>query len=57
MKTIMNAEDLTTISQLIAFLEGTQPVAFEVASNKDSRYQWVQRILVKFLSLLSTRSY
>jgi len=48
MKTIMNAEDLTTIDQLAAFLEGTQPVAFEVASNKDSRYRWVQRTLVKF---------
>jgi hypothetical protein len=48
MKTIMNSEDLTTIDQLTAFLEGTQRVAFEVASNKDSRYQWVQRTLVKF---------
>jgi transposase InsO family protein len=48
MKTIMNAEDLTTIDQLIAFLEGTQPVAFQVISDKDSRYQWVQRTLVKF---------
>ena len=44
----MNAEDLTTIDQLTAFLEGTQPVAFEVSSDKDSRYQWVQRTLVKF---------
>lgn len=44
----MNAEDLTTIDQLIAFLDGTQLVAFEVASNKDSRYQWIQRTLVKF---------
>ncbi|RLQ20141.1 transposase [Seongchinamella sediminis] len=48
MKTIMNAEDLTTIDQIIAFLEGTQAVAFEVASDKDSRYQWIQRTLVKF---------
>ena len=44
----MNAEDLTTVDQLIAFLEGTQPVAFQVVSDKDSRYQWVQRTLVKF---------
>lgn len=44
----MNAEDLTTIDQLAAFLEGTQPVAFQVISDKDSRYQWVQRTLVKF---------
>jgi transposase InsO family protein len=48
MKTIMNAKDLTTIDQLSAFLEGTQRVAFEVASDKDSRYQWIQRTLVKF---------
>ena len=44
----MNAKDLTTIDQLSAFLEGTQRVAFEVASDKDSRYQWIQRTLVKF---------
>ena len=51
----MNAKDLTTIDQLSAFLEGTQRVAFEVASDKDSRYQWIQRTLVKFRykSLLS----
>ena len=44
----MNAKDLITIDQLTAFLEGTQRVAFEVASDKDSRYQWIQRTLVKF---------
>ena len=44
----MNAKDLTTIDQLSAFLEGTQRVAFEVASDKDNRYQWIQRTLVKF---------
>ena len=44
----MNAKDLTTIDQLSAFLEGTQRVAFQVASDKDSRYQWIQRTLVKF---------
>lgn len=48
MKTIMNVQDLTTIDQLSAFLAGTQPVAFEVASDKDSCYQWIQRTLVKF---------
>ncbi|MGI9295492.1 MAG: integrase catalytic domain-containing protein [Pseudomonadales bacterium] len=29
-------------------MEGTQPVAFEVASDKNSRYRWIQRTLVKF---------
>ena len=44
----MNAEDLTTIDQLRAFLAGTQRVAFEVAGDKDARYRWVQKTLVKF---------
>ncbi len=44
----MNTEDLTPIGQLSAFLQGAQPVAFEVASDKNSRYRWIQRALVKF---------
>ena len=51
----MNIEDLTTIDQVIAFLEGTQRVAFEVADDKDSRYRWVQRTLVKFHYLSLSR--
>ena len=51
----MNIEDLTTINQVIAFLEGTQRVAFEVADDKDSRYRWVQRTLVKFHYLSLSR--
>ena len=51
----MNIEDLTTINQVIAFLEGTQRVAFEVADDRDSRYRWVQRTLVKFHYLSLSR--
>ena len=48
MKTIMNANDLTTIDQVRGFLSGTQRVAFEVAGDKRSRYDWIRRTLVKF---------
>jgi hypothetical protein len=34
MKTIMNLETLDTLEQVEAFLEGTQAVAFAVASSK-----------------------
>ena len=44
----MNANDLTSIDQVNAFLSGTQRVAFEVAGDKRSRYDWVRRTLVKF---------
>ena len=33
----MNAKDLNTIEQLVAFLEGTQAVAFEIIGKKDDR--------------------
>ena len=44
----MNANDLTGIDQVRAFLAGTQRVAFEVASDKRGRYDWLRRTLVKF---------
>ena len=44
----MNANELTTMDQVSAFLAGTQRVAFEVAGDKQSRYDWVRRTLVKF---------
>ena len=44
----MNANELTSINQVRAFLSGTQRVVFEVASNKQSRYDWVRRTLVRF---------
>jgi len=36
MKTIMKLEELASITQLGAFLSGTQPVAFAVLSDKDA---------------------
>lgn len=44
----MTSENLTSIGQLEAFLQGTQPVMFTVTGNKTERYQWIQRTLVKF---------
>ena len=44
----MNTTELTTIDQLSAFIDGAQPVAFEVLSDKDERYRWLQHSLIKF---------
>ena len=44
----MNADKLNTIDQLTDFLDGTQPIAFCLASNKAERYQWVQQNIAKF---------
>ena len=44
----MNTKELTTIDQLSAFIDGAQPVAFEVLSDKDERYRWLQHSLMKF---------
>lgn len=48
MKSIMNIDQLKAISEVEAFLDGSQPVMFGVASSKDERYVWVHRTLVKF---------
>ena len=44
----MNANELTSIDQVRNFLAGTQRVAFEVVGDKQSRYDWIWRTLVKF---------
>lgn len=44
----MNLDELTTLAQVEAFLDGTQAVVFAVASNKQERYQWIQKMLVKW---------
>jgi len=46
MKTIMSLEQLTTITAISQFLEGTQAVAFNVVISKKERYCWVQKTLV-----------
>jgi len=38
MKTIMSLEQLTSIAAIRQFLEGTQAVAFGIATNKQARY-------------------
>ncbi|WP_419623687.1 hypothetical protein [Thiolapillus sp.] len=44
----MKTEELTTIEHLSNFLEGTQAVAFTISSDKDKRYRWLQKELVRF---------
>ena len=48
----MSLEQLTTIDAIGQFLEGTQAVAFNVATNKQERYRWVQKTLVKHRYML-----
>ena len=44
----MKLDNLTTIEEMEAFINGSQAVAFVVVSNKDERYQVVEAILRKF---------
>tara|TARA_A100001037_G_scaffold273962_1_gene271285 strand:+ start:142 stop:1386 length:1245 start_codon:yes stop_codon:yes gene_type:complete len=44
----MNIDKLSKISELEAFLSGSQAVAFSVANGKDETYAWIQRTLIKF---------
>jgi transposase InsO family protein len=48
MKAIMNIENLTTIEALDNFIQGNQAVAFTVLGDKDERYQFIQKTLIKF---------
>ena len=48
----MRLEQLSTIESIKQFLEGTQAVAFSVATDKQSRYHWVQKALVKHRYML-----
>lgn len=43
----MCLEQLTTIDAIRHFLDGTQAVAFSVATSKQARYRWAQKTLVK----------
>jgi hypothetical protein len=44
----MNSENLTTVESLDQFLQGNQAIAFSVLGDKAERYQFTQKILVKF---------
>ena len=48
----MSLEQLTTLEAINQFLEGTQPVVFNLATDKRERYRWVQKTLVKHRYLL-----
>lgn len=45
---IMKIDNVSSTAQLASFLAGTQAIAFEVASDKRSRYQLVEKILKQF---------
>ncbi len=44
----MKLDNLTTIEQMDAFLTGSQAIAFAVATTKDERYRFVEKILKRF---------
>jgi hypothetical protein len=44
----MNIENLTTLESLDQFLQGNRSIAFSVLGDKTERYQFTQKILVKF---------
>ncbi len=48
MKTIMNIDKLTTITELEQFLDGSQAVAFSILDDKQSKYSFIKKTLVKF---------
>jgi hypothetical protein len=51
MKNIMKLEELASITQMSAFLSGTQAVAFSVLSNKEACYRWVQTLYHNVLAV------
>jgi hypothetical protein len=48
MKAILNIDNLTTIEELERFIQGNQAVAFTVSGDKNQRYQFIQKTLIKF---------
>lgn len=44
----MKLDNLKTIEQMESFLNGSQAIAFTVASSKDERYQFVEGVLKRF---------
>ena len=48
MKAIMTIENLTTIEDLENFIRGNQAIAFTVLGDKNERYQFIQKTLIKF---------
>ena len=48
----MKLEQLNSLDAIRQFLQGTQAVAFSVATSKQERYRWVQKTLVKHRYIL-----
>lgn len=44
----MKLDNLKTIEQMESFLNGSQAIAFSVASSKDERYQFIEGVLKRF---------
>ena len=45
---IMKLDNLNSVTQLRSFLDGTQAIAFEVTTDKQGRYQFVEKVLKQF---------
>jgi hypothetical protein len=43
----MNIENLSTTEKLERFIKGNQAVAFTVSGDKNERYQFIQKTLIK----------
>ena len=56
MKAIMTIENLTTIEDLNNFIQGNQAVTFTVLGDKNERYKFIQKTLVKFSYLTLSKS-
>lgn len=52
----MTLKQLTTIDAINQFLDGTQAVAFSVATTKLERYRWIQSVLVKHRYMLLSKA-
>ena len=52
----MSLGQLKTLNEVQKFLDGTQVVAFCVATTKQERYQWVQKTLVAFRYMQSNKA-
>lgn len=48
MKIIMSTEQLSSITDLTNFINGSQKVAYEVLASKKDKYLWIESILIKF---------
>jgi hypothetical protein len=48
MKEIINIENLTNIEELESFIQGNQAEAFTVLGDKNQRYHFIQKTLIKF---------